>query len=291
MTETTTTNIVPNVDSTLITETEILSNSFVPINIYRHDSQIELNNYYINYIDDRLVQSELKTVEMNDNLTSMSVIEENSCQLEVSQLPEEIFNDENIQCEFECIFHEFDPEVIISYSNIFQRIYLTFSDSILAFQVRTNMNGKEFHNKKIQISYLFKNSSSIKHLKPPKQERLYMESPPTTPPIGWVAKREELPDINFDLFIALSKLQSNEPFEILPKQNKLPAIIIHPCSDTSSSDDDLDDVINPIIDEFGHKKYQTIEAKRRAHILHDAILVPGEQQIKQSAGDGDKLVS
>ncbi|CAF0728517.1 unnamed protein product [Rotaria sp. Silwood1] len=291
MTEATTTNIVSTIDSTLITESETLSNSFAPFNIHKHESQIELNNYYINYIDDSLVQSESKTIEMNENLTSMSVSKENSCRLEVSQLPEEIFIDKNIQCEFECIFHEFDPAVIISYSNTFQQAYLTFSDPLLAFQVRANMNGKEFRNKKIQISYLLKNSSSIKYLKPPKQECIYMQSPPTTPPIGWVAKHEELPDINFDLFLALSKLQSNEPLEIFPKQNNLPAIIIHPCSDTSSDDDDLDDVINPIIDEFGHKKYQTIEAKRHAHILHDAILVPGEQHIKQSAGDGDKIVS
>ncbi|CAF4051551.1 unnamed protein product [Rotaria sp. Silwood2] len=291
MTETAIPNVVPTGDSTLITETGTISNSFAPFNIHKHDSQIELNNYYINYIDEPLVQSKLKTIEMNENLTATSIIDENSCRLEVSQLPEEIFIDENIQCEFECIFHEFDPEVIISYSDTFQRVYLTFSDPILAFQVRTNMNGKEFHNKKIHISYALQNSSSIKYLKPPKQERIYMQSPPTTPPIGWVAKREELPDINFDLFLALSKLQSNEPLEILSKQNNHPAIIIHPCSDTSSDNDDLDDVINPIIDESGHKKYQTIEAKRRAHILHDAILVPGEQQITQSAGDGDKLVS
>ncbi len=165
------------------------------------------------------------------------------------------------------------------------------SDSILAFQVRTNMNGKEFHNKKLQISYFLPQSSTIDYLKPPNHERIYMQSPPTTPPIGWVAKREELPEINFDLFLALSKLQPNEPLEILPKQNHLPAIIIHPCSDASDDDDDLDDVINPIIDEFGHKKYTTMEAKRRAHILHDAILVPGEQQVRQTAGDGDKLVS
>jgi hypothetical protein len=155
------------------------------------------------------------------------------------------------------------------------------------------MNGKEFHHKKLQISYLSQNSSSIEYLKPPKQDRIYMQSPPTTPPIGWVAKREELPEINFDLFLALSKLQPHQPLEILPKQAHHPAIIIHPCSDTSDEDDnnDLDDVINPIIDEFGHKKYSTIEDKRRALILHDAILVPGEQQIRQSAGDADKLIS
>jgi len=157
------------------------------------------------------------------------------------------------------------------------------------------MNGKKFHNKKFQISYLLQNSLPFEYLKPPKQERIFMQSPPTTPPIGWVAQREELPEINFDLFLALSKLQPNEPLEILPKQNHHPAIIIHPCSDTSDNDDkdddDDDDIINPIIDEFGHKKYSTIEAKRHAHILYDAIFVPDEQQIRQSAGDGDKLAS
>lgn len=149
------------------------------------------------------------------------------------------------------------------------------------------MNGKNFHNKKLQISYLL----SYEYLKPPKQERIFMQSPPTTPPIGWIEKREELPEINFDLFLALSKLQSNEPLEILPQRNHLPAIIIHPCSDTSDNDDDDDDgdLIDPCIDEFENKTYATIESKRHTHILHDAILVPDEQQIRQSAGDGDKL--
>lgn len=140
------------------------------------------------------------------------------------------------------------------------------------------MHGKQFHNTKLQISYL--SSNSYEYLKPPNHERIFMQSPPTTPPIGWVAQREELPEINFDLFLALTKLQPNEPLEILPKQNKRPAIIIHPCSDTSDSDD-----------EFRHKKYETIDAKRCAQILHDAILVPGEQHIRQSAGDADQLLA
>ena len=147
------------------------------------------------------------------------------------------------------------------------------------------MNGKEFHHRKLSLSSSF---TPLKYLKPPNQERIYMQSPPTTPPIGWVAQREELPEINFDLFLALSKLQANEPLEILPKQDHLPAIVIHPCSDTSDNDDDI---LNPVVDQFGQQKYRTIEAKRRAHILHDAILVPGEQQIRQCAGDGDRFIS
>ena len=150
------------------------------------------------------------------------------------------------------------------------------------------MNEKEFRHRKLRISYASDNSSIIQYLKLPDQDRIFMQSPPNTPPIGWTAQREEFPEINFDIFLALSKLQPNEPLEILPKQNNLPAIVIHPCSDTS--DDDLDEIINPVIDEFGHPKYSTNEAKRRAHILHDAILVPGEQQVRRVMGDGDKLM-
>ena len=96
---------------------------------------------------------------------------------------------------------------------------------------------KNFIIKKLHLSYVLQNLSSLDYLKPPTHERIYMQSPPTTPPIGWVAQREELPEINFDLFLALSKLQPYEPLEILPKQDHLPAIIIHPCSDTSDDDD------------------------------------------------------
>jgi hypothetical protein len=64
-----------------------VSPSFTSLNMHRHDSQTEINNYYINYIDDQLIQTELKTLE---DRTTMSVLEENSCRLEVSELVEEV---------------------------------------------------------------------------------------------------------------------------------------------------------------------------------------------------------
>ncbi|UJR25483.1 hypothetical protein I4U23_006829 [Adineta vaga] len=267
------------INSTIINEIDMLSSE--SLNIVKDTSQIDLENYYINYVDDSNDQSESSAFHTNENITSVSVSKVISPRVE-------IFTNENIRCEFECIIHEYDPEVLVSYSDDIQRVYLTFSDPILAFQVCTYMNEKEFHGKKLSMSFVLSHSSTIEYLKPPESERIYMQSPPTTPPVGWVAKREELPEINFDLFLALSKLQPNEPLEILPKQNHLPAIVIHPCSDTS---DDENDIRNSIIDEFGHKKYSTIEAKRRAHVLHDAILIPGEKHIRPSAGDGDNIIS
>lgn len=178
---------------------------------------------------------------------------------------------------------------MIRYSKFFQKAYLTFSNPLLAFQVRTNMNGKEFHHKKLQIMHFSQESSSMKYLKPPKQDRIHLQSPPTTPPIGWFAKREELPEINFNLFLALSKLKQNEPLEILPKQNNFPAIVIHPCSDTSDEGDDCDDITDSIMEECVHKKCPTFETKQHDHILYDTILASGEHYAKETIGDGDKL--
>ncbi|CAF0761263.1 unnamed protein product [Adineta ricciae] len=260
----------------------------LPSNGHDDNTPVNPKSYYINYVDDPSDESERKSFDLINSSKPEFVFEGSSCQLVVKELPKETFTDENIQCEFECIFHEFDPEVIISYSTDFQRAYLMFSDPMIASQVCTHMNGKEFYHRKLSISFKYSPSSSIEYLKPPEQEQIYMQSPPTTPPIGWVTKREELPEINFDLFLALSKLQSNEPLEILPQQNHLPAIVIHPCSDTS--DEDEDDGNNSMIDEFGQQKYINMDAKRRAHILHNAILVPGEKHIRQSIGDGDNRI-
>jgi hypothetical protein len=89
MVDKTPTNI-PIDETTLTIENETISTSIVPLNIHRHDSKIEINNYYINYIDDLSVQSEFKTLEINEDKTSISFIEKNSCRLEVSQLIEEV---------------------------------------------------------------------------------------------------------------------------------------------------------------------------------------------------------
>lgn len=77
MVDTTHTNISTD-NSASITDTETISTYFISSDISRHDSQIEIKNYYINYIDDLSIQPECKTLEMN------------ACRLELSQLPEEV---------------------------------------------------------------------------------------------------------------------------------------------------------------------------------------------------------
>ncbi len=90
MTDSTTTS-APVDAQTLSIDTDITtSSSFVPENIHWHDCQTEINNYYINYIDDLSTQPELITPEINEDIRSMSAVERSSCRLEVSQLGEEV---------------------------------------------------------------------------------------------------------------------------------------------------------------------------------------------------------
>jgi hypothetical protein len=85
MVDTTITKISTD-EPTLVSETETLSSSFTSLNLRRENSQTEISDYYINYIDDPSIQSELKMTTDNSSISNA----ESSCRLEVSQLPEEV---------------------------------------------------------------------------------------------------------------------------------------------------------------------------------------------------------
>ena len=57
-----------------------------------HDSQLEINKYYINYIDESSIQTELKALNADQERTSIYSTQENSCRLEVSELVEEVIS-------------------------------------------------------------------------------------------------------------------------------------------------------------------------------------------------------
>ncbi|VDP91777.1 unnamed protein product [Echinostoma caproni] len=77
----------------------------------------------------------------------------------------------------------------------------------------------------------------MKHLAPPKPPRLFLLSPPASPPVGWEPKAEAEPVINYDLLEALAALAPGEAFELHPRDEvrRHPSIVITPCENHPSS--------------------------------------------------------
>ncbi|KAF5402462.1 Calcipressin [Paragonimus heterotremus] len=82
-----------------------------------------------------------------------------------------------------------------------------------------------------------KSRPKMKHLAPPKPSRLYLLSPPASPPVGWEPKPESEPIINYELLEALAALAPGEAFELHPRdqEHRHPSIVITPCEPTHSA--------------------------------------------------------
>ncbi|KAF8565350.1 hypothetical protein P879_03446 [Paragonimus westermani] len=82
-----------------------------------------------------------------------------------------------------------------------------------------------------------KSRPKMKHLAPPKPSRLFLLSPPASPPVGWEPKPECEPIINYELLEALAALAPGEAFELHPRdqEHRHPSIVITPCEPTQSA--------------------------------------------------------
>ncbi|VDM30693.1 unnamed protein product [Hydatigera taeniaeformis] len=70
---------------------------------------------------------------------------------------------------------------------------------------------------------------TFEHLTLPKPERLFLLSPPASPPVGWEPKVEAEPLINYDLLHALAALEPGKAHELHPPERDKPGIVVTPC--------------------------------------------------------------
>ena len=98
----------------------------------------------------------------------------------------------------------------------------------------------------------------MKHLQPPKNQKNYLISPPSSPPKGWQPVLEEAPAINLDLLAALEKLNTgklaikprnmsdsaitgarieDEPLEVIKStSDNIPSITVETCPNQEDGD-------------------------------------------------------
>ncbi|KAK9764491.1 hypothetical protein K7432_007952 [Basidiobolus ranarum] len=112
---------------------------------------------------------------------------------------------------------------IMNYAPIksFSRLLVSFEKIEDALYCKTKLNGTVFMGGEIKIyfaEYNYTITEATEHmLKLPDNDRLWLVSPPGSPPVGWMQEREEPPNdatLAEDLLHALRKLVDKEEMEI-----------------------------------------------------------------------------
>uniref|UniRef100_A0A5K3FGC8 Calcipressin-2 n=1 Tax=Mesocestoides corti TaxID=53468 RepID=A0A5K3FGC8_MESCO len=77
------------------------------------------------------------------------------------------------------------------------------------------------------------------HLALPKADRLFLISPPASPPAGWELRVEAQPAINYDLLHAIAALEPGKAHELHPPEKDQPSIVVTPCEGSAKALPDL----------------------------------------------------
>jgi hypothetical protein len=209
----------------------------------------DASKYYINYISD---DDSDDLEDENHNEHENNHIKNESNNIDVSSLPnsliitpvpQELFTNQQWKDEFEQLFRIHDPDVIVLYLKFFQRVRITFTSPYNALQARLHLHDYSFHGNIIKTYFacpiVFRGANPDGYLHPPEPEKLFLISPPASPPVGWEQKLEDPPIVDLNLIAAIVQLQPNKPHELLPKDHSTntPAIVIHTCEDSNNQDE------------------------------------------------------
>ncbi|KAI0987101.1 hypothetical protein GJ496_008912 [Pomphorhynchus laevis] len=192
----------------------------------------------------------LNAVEYDDNVVSYDKADNSdvaneindTCSIVVTNLPDSLFTPSNkLKAEFERIF-SFDHSIKANffYFSGFRRCRVDYTNPKDAFRSRNTFPLIELVENKQSQTYLIKpisresvtlsmnNYTSIDgHLVPPDPGRLFLISPPSSPPVGWEQSIEDSPVINQELIDAIAKLDSSKSniCQLLAKTDSTPSIV------------------------------------------------------------------
>jgi hypothetical protein len=156
-------------------------------------------------------------VNLNVNSTNNSQEDEvldDLKELIVTNLPQDMFSDEQIRIKFEDLFRSYSMNVKFYYFRALKRCYIKYDDSEVSINARYELDGYLFGCETLRVFFAepikLKNTSSS--LKPPENTKAFLISPPASPPVGWESAYEDPPVINLNLITALSKLSPSKNY-------------------------------------------------------------------------------
>lgn len=161
--------------------------------------------------------------------------EENSTSLIARNLPNDIFTNDNTKTAFENLFKHFG-DVSFVYLPGFQRIIINFTKINSMLLAKEMVHGQEFKGVSLKI-YFKEEAKKVGEdfLKLPQAEKLFLISPPASPPVGWSQKEEPIPVVNYDLLTAVAGMEMpGKTVELIPRTDSTPSIVVMGCENPTS---------------------------------------------------------
>lgn len=206
------------------------------LKMYRESDEMDCDSESLDSFAREKLRLEIvdKIKALNQNSSELSEDDEELPKnLIVTSIPSEVFSNLEVKAEFERLFASVDSRCKFCYFRIFKRCLVQFDSEISAVLVRYELNGFRFLDERIRVFLTrpirLKNTRPF--LEPPRNEKTFLISPPSSPPVDWEQVLEDPPVVNLDLLAALSKLNPHEPCELIKSNNEIPGIVIHPCAD------------------------------------------------------------
>ena len=151
--------------------------------------------------------------------------------LVAKKLPVDIFNNISLRNIFEDKFKYFG-ECSFVYLYSFKKFIVSYTTCENAVIAQAELHGKTVLDD-FELSVDFKERSKKlggDYLLVPKTQRLFLLSPPASPPVGWTQKEEPIPVVNYDLLSAVASMQKpGMPVELISKTESTPSIVVVGC--------------------------------------------------------------
>ncbi|PAA84449.1 hypothetical protein BOX15_Mlig028327g1, partial [Macrostomum lignano] len=154
--------------------------------------------------------------------------------LAVNGLPQAVFSSESTRKEFESLFRAIDADCQFNYLRTFRRAQVTMSRPELALLARLRLHRQTVAG--CEVSVYFASWAAIRvgenSLLPPQPDKMFLISPPASPPVGWEQHLEEAPVVSYDVLSALASLAPGEDHTLhSASEMHHPDIVVTPCAD------------------------------------------------------------
>jgi len=183
------------------------------------------------------IEGQLSNMTLEDLVNSDP--EQFPTSLIITGFNEDFFDNNFLKQQLESIFHFYGQDAQLYYFKSFKRVRVTYDSAASAIKARIKVHMSTLGTSTLKCYFgqpLVKSKSSEDGLlHPPVPDKLFLISPPASPPVDWAPIKEHHPNLDFELVTALAKLGPGGCHELhKPESVDHPSIVVHIADDEES---------------------------------------------------------